>query len=218
MNLILLGAPGAGKGTQARRLQEKHGLVQLSTGDMLRALATSGSELGRQAQEIMQAGQLVPDEVMIAMIEERIEQPDCRNGFVLDGFPRTTRQAEALDAMLERKVRRIDAVIEMAVDENLLVERIAGRFSCVKCGANYQEKFRRPRRDGVCDDCGGAQFVRRKDDNPETVKARLDAYREQTAPILPYYERKGNLHRVDGMAEVDEVTRQIEAVLAPVRG
>ncbi len=218
MNLILLGPPGAGKGTQAKRLQEQYGLVQLSTGDMLRALAASGGDLGRQAHEIMQKGRLVPDEVMIAMIEERIEQPDCRNGFVLDGFPRTTRQAESLGAMLARKSKRIDGVIEIAVSEDLLVERITGRFSCAKCGANYHERYRRPRKDGVCDACGATQFSRRKDDDPETVKARLEAYREQTAPILPYYERKGLLHRVDGMAEVDEVTRQIESVLSRIRG
>ena len=213
MNLIVLGPPGAGKGTQAKRLEQTHGLVQLSTGDMLRAAVASGSGLGRQATRIMEAGELVPDGIIIDMIAERIDRPDCANGFVLDGFPRTTRQAEALDAMLARKGQRIDGVIELAVDEAALVDRIAGRFSCADCGTGYHDKYRRPKLDGVCDVCGAREFVRRKDDNAETVKTRLDAYRQQTAPILPYYEARGLLSRVDGMAEVDEVTRQIEAAL-----
>lgn len=216
MRLILLGPPGAGKGTQAKRLEQTRGLVQLSTGDMLRAAVASGSPLGQQAKRVMEAGELMPDEIIIDMIAERIELPDCRNGFVLDGFPRTTRQAAALDQMLESKKASLDAVIELAVDEGALIERISGRFSCAKCGAGYHEKFKRPKVEGVCDVCGSTEFSRRKDDNAETVAARLEAYRGQTAPILPYYKERGLLHRVDGMADVDEVTRQIEAVLATV--
>jgi len=216
MKLILLGPPGAGKGTQAKRLEDSRGLKQLSTGDMLRAAVDSGSEIGREAKRIMDAGRLVPDDVMIRMIDERIGQPDCKNGIILDGFPRTVPQAEALDAMLERRGERLDAVIEMAVDPQALIERISGRFSCGNCGAVYHDKFRRPKVDGRCDICGASDFRRRPDDNPETVKTRLKAYTEQTAPILPYYRRKQLLHQVDGMAAVDEVTRQIEVVLAPM--
>lgn len=214
MNVILLGPPGAGKGTQAQRLERAHGMVQLSTGDMLRAAVGSGSELGRQAKQVMDAGQLMPDDLMIRMIAERIEQPDCAGGFILDGFPRTTGQAEALDRMLGDKGFKLDAVIKMKVDEEALVERITGRFTCARCGAGYHDKFHRPKNDEICDHCGGTEFTRRADDNEETVRARLAAYREQTAPILPYYEAKGALRRVDGMAPIDEVTRQIEAVLA----
>jgi adenylate kinase len=214
MRLILLGPPGAGKGTQAKRLEESHGLVQLSTGDMLRAAVASGSPLGQQAKRVMEAGELMPDEIIIDMIAERIDQPDCRGGFVLDGFPRTTRQAAALDDMLDRKRAALDGVIELTVDEDALIERIAGRFSCAKCGAGYHEKYKRPKVDGVCDVCGSTEFSRRKDDNAETVAARLEAYRGQTAPILPYYQGRSLLRQVDGMAEMNEVTRQIEAVLA----
>ncbi|MDY0885842.1 adenylate kinase [Dongia soli] len=217
MKLILLGPPGAGKGTQAKRLFEKHKLVQLSTGDMLRAEVASGSELGQQAKKVMEAGQLMPDNIIIDMISKRIDAPDCRNGFVLDGFPRTEGQAIALDDMLSKKGGHIDAVIELAVDEGALIERVSGRFACAKCGAGYHDKFQRPKKDGVCDVCGGTEFIRRKDDNAETVKARLVAYREQTAPILPYYRAKGLLQQVDGMADLDDVTTAIDAVLAKVR-
>lgn len=213
MNIILLGPPGAGKGTQAKRLERAHDMVQLSTGDMLREAVAAGSELGRQAKKIMDAGELVPDELMIRMISERIDQPDCRRGFILDGFPRTARQAEALDGMLEKKGLRLDSVIEMKVDEEALVERITGRFSCAACAAGYHDTFQRPKEGGVCDVCGGTEFVRRADDNEETVRTRLEAYRAQTAPILPYYDQKGLLRVVDGMASIDEVTGQIEAML-----
>ena len=214
MNIILLGAPGAGKGTQAKRLEQSHNLVQLSTGEMLRAAAASGSKLGKQAKRVMDAGKLVPDDLVIQMISERIDQPDCSGGFILDGFPRTTRQAMALDEMLAGKGIKLDAVIEMKVDEEALIERITGRFSCATCGAGYHDKFQRPKVEGVCDVCGGTQFVRRADDNEETVRARMDAYRAQTAPILPYYRAQSVLKTVDGMAPIDEVTKQIEAALA----
>lgn len=213
MNLILLGPPGAGKGTQAKRLQDSLGIVQLSTGDILRAAVAAGTEVGRKAKEVMDRGELVSDEIMIAIISERIDQPDCKSGFILDGFPRTNRQAEALDTMLRQKGLRLDHVIEMAVDEAALVERIVGRFSCARCGAGYHDKFQRPRVTGVCDQCGATEFKRRADDNSETVKARLVAYRAQTQPILPYYRSKGILAKVDGMAEIDAVTRQIQGVL-----
>ena len=214
MNVILLGPPGAGKGTQAKRLEEKHGLVQLSTGDMLRAERSSGSELGRKVQAIMDAGALVSDDVMIAMIENRIAAPDCAKGFILDGFPRTVPQAEALDAMLARRGLKLDHVIEMVVDDKALIDRIAGRFSCSRCGASYHDKYKRPKVEGVCDVCGNRDFVRRADDKPEAVAVRLEAYKRQTAPILPYYRARGILRQVDGMAGIDEVTRQIEAILA----
>jgi adenylate kinase len=214
MNLILLGPPGAGKGTQAQLLKERHGLVQLSTGDMLRAAVASGSELGRKVKSIMDSGALVPDEIMIAMIAERISRPDCARGFILDGFPRTTRQAEALDAMLAEKGLKLDRVIELQVDDAALVERISGRFSCAACGAGYHDSYKRPRQEGVCDPCGGREFVRRADDKAETVKARLEAYHRQTAPLLPYYRARGVLRTVDGMAEIEDVARQIEGVLA----
>ncbi len=213
MNVILLGPPGAGKGTQAKRIEETYGLVQLSTGDMLRAAVAAGTEIGRKAKPIMDSGQLVPDDILIAMIAERIVASDCRNGFILDGFPRTVRQAEALDAMLADRQRRLDHVIEMKVDEAALVDRVTGRFTCTRCGASYHDRYKQPRVPGVCDVCGNKTFSRRADDTAETIKARLAAYHAQTAPILPYYRQKGILQTVDGMAEIDEVTRQIDAIL-----
>jgi adenylate kinase len=213
MNIILLGPPGAGKGTQAKRIEERHGLVQLATGDMLRAAVASGTEIGRKAKPIMDAGKLCPDEILIAMIAERITRPDAAKGFILDGFPRTVPQAEALDEMLAAINRELDHVIEMKVDEAALVDRVTGRFSCTKCGASYHDRYKLPKKPGVCDVCGNKTFARRADDNPETIKARLAAYHSQTAPILPYYRAKGILVAVDGMAEIDEVTRQIDDIL-----
>ena len=213
MNLILFGPPGAGKGTQAQRLQAKRALVQLSTGDMLRAAVASGSELGKTAKKIMDAGQLVPDDVIAGMISERIDQPDARKGFILDGFPRTIGQAQALDDILARKKLKLDHVIEMKVDDDALVDRIAGRYACAKCGAVYHDKFQRPKRAGVCDQCGGTEFKRRSDDKPETVRARLAAYHRETAPLLPYYRNKGMLRSVDGMADIDTVAAAIDRVL-----
>lgn len=214
MNLILLGPPGAGKGTQSKRLEQTHGLVQLATGDMVRKAIASGSELGRRMKAIYDAGSLVPDDIIIDMIGERIDAPDTARGFILDGFPRTVPQAEALDAMLARHGRRLDHVILMEVDESVLIDRLSGRFSCPQCGATYHEQLNRPRAAGECDNCGPVNFLRRADDRPEALATRFAAYRNQTAPILPYYRTRGILRTVDGMADIDEVTRQIEAVLA----
>jgi len=214
MNLILLGPPGAVKGTQAQRLQRERGMVQLSTGDMLRAAVASGSDLGKKAKGIMEKGELVPDALMIGLIEDRIVQPDAAQGFILDGFPRTEAQAKALDEMLAHTAKKLDRVIEMEVDEKALIERIVGRYTCAKCGTGYHDKFKRPKVDGVCDVCGSTEFIRRPDDNAGTMKTRMAAYRAQTQPLLPYYEARGVLRKVDGMASMDEVYRQISGILS----
>lgn len=218
MNLILLGPPGAGKGTQAKELTGRHGLVQLSTGDMLRAAVKAGSEIGRKAKAIMDAGELVPDGVVINIIDARIDEPDCQAGFILDGFPRTLTQAAALDEMLARKKKKLDAVIELKVDYNRLIERIVGRYTCAKCGEGYHDRFKRPKVRGVCDVCAGKEFTRRADDNAETVTTRLMAYYRDTAPLTGYYFCKGNLRSVDGLAAIDKVAADIGNVLADVRG
>ena len=213
MNLIFLGPPGAGKGTQAKRIAMSEGLVQLSTGDMLRAAVAAGTEVGLKAKAVMAAGELVSDEIVVGIIADRITEPDCASGFLLDGFPRTIAQAEALDAVLNERDLKIDHVVEMRVDDGMLIGRISGRFSCTACGAAYHDEFNRPKTEGVCDICGETEFNRRGDDNAEAVAVRLEAYHAQTAPLLPYYRDRGALRSVDGMAEIDEVTRQIEAVL-----
>lgn len=213
MNIILLGPPGSGKGTQAKRIEQTYGSIQLSTGDMLRATTDSDTELGRRIKAIMNSGQLVPDNIIVEMIDHRIVQPDCGRGFILDGFPRNVAQAKALDAMLAEHRLKLDHVILLDVDEAALVDRLSQRFTCAQCGASYHDRYNRPSRDGVCDICGGTEFTRRADDRPEAVKARFSVYRDQTAPILPYYRDRGILRRVDGMADIEAVTREIDRIL-----
>lgn len=213
MNLILLGPPGAGKGTQAQRLVAKRGLVQLSTGDMLRSAVRAGTEIGQKAKAVMDAGALVSDDIVIGIIAERIDRPDCQNGFILDGFPRTLKQAAALEDLLDQKGKTLDAVIELKVDDDVLVDRISGRFTCAKCGAGYHDRYRQPKTPGVCDVCGSSEFTRRADDNAATVRNRLMAYYRETAPLIGYYFAKDRLHSIDGMAPIEEVARQIDEVL-----
>ena len=217
MNVILLGPPGSGKGTQAKRIEQSRGVRHLATGDMLRAATASGSELGQRVKGIMDSGQLVPDAIIIEMIAARIAEADCRDGFVLDGFPRTVPQAQALDVMLAERGLGLDHVILIEVDETALIDRLAGRFTCARCGASYHERHNRPRNEGVCDKCGSREFVHRPDDRPEAVAARFEVYRRQTEPILPYYRAREILRVVDGMAGIDDVTRRIEDVIGPDR-
>ena len=211
--LVLMGPPGGGKGTQAKLLEDAYGIVQLSTGDMLRAAVAAGTELGKQAKTIMDAGQLVSDQIMVGMISERLDARDCANGFILDGFPRTVAQAESLDAMLQDKGIVLDSVIEIRVPDQNLVDRITGRFTCSKCGEGYHDTFKLPKVADTCDACGSTDFTRRDDDNAETVKSRLDAYHGQTAPLLPFYESKGLLAVVDGDQDMAAVTTEIKRVL-----
>lgn len=213
MKLILLGPPGCGKGTQADILEEQRGIIQLSTGDMLRAAVAAGTEVGKKAKAVMEAGDLVSDEIVIGIISDRLDEPDLKNGFTLDGFPRTVPQAEALEKLLNEKGLNIDHVIELEVDENALVERITGRFSCGNCGEGYHDKYKQPKKEGICDVCGASDFKRRADDTEETVRNRLKEYHRETAPIADFYKAKGLHKGIDGMAPIDDVTKQIAAIL-----
>jgi adenylate kinase len=212
MNLVLLGPPGAGKGTQAKLLEDSRSLVKLSTGDMLRAAVAAGSELGRKAGDIMERGQLVPDDLVIGLIAERIDA-ERTDGFIFDGFPRTIAQAEALDRLFKERGKKVDRVIVMNVDDEALIERIAGRFACASCGEGYHDPNKLPKVEGVCDRCGATQFVRRKDDNEEVVRARLKAYHAQTEPLIDYYQRQGKVRAVDGMGDIAAVAREIGEAL-----
>ncbi|MRG55241.1 Adenylate kinase [Phyllobacterium sp. YR620] len=214
MRLILLGPPGAGKGTQSQRLVEKLGIPQLSTGDMLREAVKAGTEVGLKAKAVMDAGNLVSDEIVNAIVSERIDQPDAVKGFILDGYPRTLVQADAVEDMLAAKGLELDCVIELEVDDNVLVERISGRYSCAKCGTGYHDTNKKPHVAGVCDKCGSTEFKRRPDDNAETVRTRLEAYYKQTSPLIGYYYAKGKLKKVDGMADMEDVTASIEKILS----
>ncbi|MDF2373778.1 MAG: adenylate kinase [Rhizobiaceae bacterium] len=214
MRLILLGPPGAGKGTQAHRLVERYGIPQLSTGDMLRSAVAAGTEVGLRAKAVMDAGKLVSDDIVNAIVSERLDQPDCQRGFILDGYPRTLVQADATSTMLASKEMSLSCVIEIRVDDAILASRIGGRYTCAKCGAGYHDENLKPAVEGVCDNCGSTEFSRRPDDKPETVLTRLQAYYKETSPLLGYYYAKGLLRPVDGMAEIDQVTAQIEDILA----
>ncbi len=214
MDIILLGPPGAGKGTQASRLEDEHGMVQLSTGDMLRAAVKAGTEVGLKAKALMDAGELVPDEVVSGIIGDKLDELGSEQGVIFDGYPRTAAQAESLDEILAERNRVLSYVIELVVDEDALVERITGRFTCAKCGEGYHDIFKQPAVPGVCDVCGSTEFKRRPDDNEETVRTRMQEYRAKTAPILPIYEARGIVRKVDGMGSMAEVNEAIEAVLS----
>lgn len=213
MRLILLGPPGAGKGTQAKFLVEAYGIPQLSTGDMLREAVAAGSDIGKKAKAVMDAGKLVSDDIMIGIISDRISQADCEGGFILDGFPRTLEQADALYWLLDEKGMKIDHVISLEVDDEALVERIAGRYTCGNCGEGYHDSFKKPAKEGVCDKCGSTEMKRRPDDNPETLKTRLFAYYKDTAPLLGYYHAYRQLKTVNGMGAIDKITSDIKAIL-----
>jgi adenylate kinase len=212
MNIVFLGPPGAGKGTQAKRIAEKYGIPQVSTGDMFREHLSKGTELGQKAKEYMEKGQLVPDEIVLGMVEERLKQSDCEKGFILDGFPRTVPQAEALDQLLDKMGKKIDYAICIDVPDEELVKRLTGRRTCKKCGMMYHVIFKPPKEEGKCDVCGG-ELYQRADDNEETVRNRLKVYHEQTEPIIQFYEKKGVLHRIDGIGSIDEIFERIVKVL-----
>ncbi|WP_395542327.1 adenylate kinase [Neotabrizicola sp. sgz301269] len=214
--LILLGPPGAGKGTQARMLEEDFGLVQLSTGDMLRAAVAAGTEAGRRAKSVMEAGQLVSDEIVLAILKDRMAQPDMARGIILDGFPRTDGQAAALDALLAANGQKVTAAVSLEVDDEAMVGRVSGRYACGSCGEGYHDQFKQPAHAGTCDKCGGAAFKRRADDNAETVRERLKAYHAQTAPLIAYYEGKGVLARIDAMGPIAEVRQALSSIVGQV--
>jgi adenylate kinase len=216
-NLMLLGPPGAGKGTQAKEIAARHGLTQLSTGDMLRASVAAGTEIGKRVKQIMAKGELVPDEVVIKIISERMDEADCKAGVILDGFPRNLTQAAALDKVLKEKNRKLDAVVELKVDDNQLIQRIVGRFICAKCGEGYHDRFKRPKVRNVCDVCQSTEFTRRPDDNSDTVTRRLMVYYRETSPLIGYYFCKGNLRSVDGMASIAHVAQEIDKVLGEIK-
>jgi len=212
MNIVFLGPPGAGKGTQAKILIERCGIPQISTGDMLREHRAKGTELGKKAQEYMDKGQLVPDEIILGMVKERLSQPDCQKGFILDGFPRTVAQAEALDKLLSEMGKKLDFALALIVPDDLLVERLTGRRTCKNCGMMYHIKYKPPKVEGKCDVCGG-ELYQRPDDNEETVRNRLKVYHEQTAPLIEYYKNKGILREIDGSKSIEEITQQIISIL-----
>lgn len=218
VNVILLGPPGAGKGTQARMLEEKFGLVQLSTGDLLRAAVAAGTEAGKQAKSVMEAGGLVSDEIVLAILKDRLADDDVKAGVILDGFPRTTAQAEALDTLLAGTDQSIDAAISLAVDDEAMIDRISGRFTCGDCGEGYHDTFKVPAKSGTCDKCGGTDMKRRADDNAETVRERLKAYHVQTAPLITYYDQRRNLTEVNAMSGIDEVASSLETIVRRVLG
>jgi len=213
MRLMLLGPPGAGKGTQAELIEKNLHIIQLSTGDMLRTAVAAGTDVGRQAKSLMEAGSLVPDELVTSVVSQRIEEPDCAGGYLLDGYPRTLVQAAALEDILTRKGQELDAVIEIRVDDDKLVERITGRFSCANCGAGYHDTYKMPKVEGVCDECRATEFTRRADDNEETLRSRLMAYYKETSPLIGYYTAKDKLKIVDGMGSIEDVAREIEVIL-----
>ncbi len=213
MRLILLGPPGAGKGTQAQKLVDAYGIPQLSTGDMLRAAVSAGTEVGLKAKSVMDAGKLVSDEIVTAIVSERLDQPDCEKGFILDGYPRTLVQADSVEDLLAQKGMPLDVVVELAVEDDVLVERIAGRFTCANCGTGYNDTLQPTAKEGVCDKCGGTEFKRRADDNPEALKTRLMAYYKETSPLLGYYYAKGMLQSVDGLQSIEQVGSSVRAIL-----
>lgn len=214
--LILLGPPGAGKGTQARKLEQQFGLVQLSTGDLLRAAVAEGTEAGKQAKAAMDAGQLVSDDIVIATLRDRVEKDDCAQGVILDGFPRTTVQADSLGKMLAESGQSIDAAISLEVEDDAMVQRVSGRFTCGNCGEGYHDDFKPLKTPGVCDKCGGTEMTRRSDDNAETVASRLAAYHDQTAPLIAYYRERGVLQRVDAMQDIDDVSNKMDEIVRNV--